>query len=66
MKCKECGEPTCLGSVGWDDRTGEPLALDWASGKETRALALRLPEAIARYIAECEAEREANSSTLAK
>lgn len=59
-------EPTCLGSVGWDDRTGKPLALDWAGGKDTRALALRLPEAITRYIAECAAEREANSSTLAK
>ena len=37
--------------------------LKWLRGKDTRAIALRLPEAIARYIAECEAEAAANEST---
>jgi hypothetical protein len=37
--------------------------LSWLSGRETRALAVRLPRAIERYIAECQAEKQANDST---
>lgn len=57
-------EPTCLGSRGYDDN-GNIDKLSFASGKETRALAARLPEAISRYMAECETEAAANASTLA-
>lgn len=52
-------EPTCLGGNGY-----EGGVLDWASGKATRAVAARLPDALARYMAECEAERAANEETL--
>lgn len=41
----------------------EEPGLRWLSGKETRALALRLPAAIERYMAECKAEAEANNAT---
>jgi hypothetical protein len=56
-------EPTCL----WDskgymgDHVGD--ALSYLSGKETRALATRLPAAIAAYMRDCEAERAANERT---
>jgi len=44
---------------------GEPGAsLRWLNGKETRALALRLPAAIERYMDICKAEIEANNATL--
>jgi len=49
-------EPFCLG------RDSEDGTLSWLSGSETRALAVRLPGAIARYMAECEAERTANDA----
>ena len=38
--------------------------LRWFSGRETREAAARLPAAIARYMAQCEAERQANTETL--
>ena len=53
-------EPTCLGC------SDQGETLKWVSGKDTRALAARLPEAIARYMTECEAERAANTETLAR
>lgn len=39
--------------------------LSWLSGRETRALAVRLPRAIERYIEECRAESAANIATVA-
>lgn len=42
---------------------GEGDTLPPLSGKETRALALRLPAALAQYVAECEAETAANEAT---
>lgn len=58
-------EPTCLYPHNcWegDDNAG----LRYVSGSETRALALRLPAAIARYLEQCESERVANNATLAQ
>ena len=52
-------EPTCLVSHG---EPGEELS--WSPGNFTRKTAARLPEAIARYMAECEAERAANEAML--
>jgi hypothetical protein len=54
-------EPFCL-CADMDDIYDRPK-LSWLSGRETRALALRLPRAIARYIEECKAEAEANENT---
>lgn len=51
-------EPTCLGL------SGGGAVLRWATGAQTREVATALPAAIARYMAECEAEREANAATL--
>lgn len=58
-------EPTCLGTDGHDyGDYGEP-GLSWASGKATRAIAARLPGAIASYMAECRDEQDKNTETLA-
>jgi len=54
-------EPYLLGG-GYEDGRDTPLR--WLSGKETRRVAGYLPVLIARYVAECEAEREANTETL--
>jgi len=40
--------------------------LQWLSSRETRALAVRLPAAIAKYMQECEEETKANHATLAR
>jgi hypothetical protein len=55
-------EPTCLGTA-YDPEYADRLK--WATGTETRAVAGRLPEAIARYMGACESERIANTETLA-
>lgn len=52
-------EPFCLYLGPQEDKQ----ELTWLSGKDTRALAVRLPRAIERYIAECVAEKEANQAT---
>jgi hypothetical protein len=52
---------TTEGTYRWPD--SDEQGLTWASGKTTRELAARLPAAIARYMAECEAERAANDAT---
>lgn len=53
-------EPTCR----YHD--GEPGdALSFATGRDTRALAARLPAAIARYMEICKKEAELNATTLA-
>ena len=57
-------EPTCLGTESFDPEY-HAKQLTWATGCDTRAIAARLPEAIARYMAECEAERAANEAMLA-
>jgi hypothetical protein len=58
-------EPTCLGThPDYGDNDAE-RGLSWASGKATRAVAMRLPDAIARYMTACETERDANQATLA-
>lgn len=43
----------------------EDQRLSWASGKNTRAAAIRLARAIERYMDECRAEAMQNSATLA-
>ncbi len=50
-------EPYILGAEPADQG-----ALRWLSGQETRGIAARLPGAIARYMADCETERQANNS----
>jgi len=55
-----CSEYHLGSPITSPDFDEEPLR--WASGKVTREIAARLPEAIARYIAECEAEATANES----
>ena len=52
-------EPTCLICRG---EAGDELS--WLYDGSTRALAERLPAAIERYMALCEAERAANDTTL--
>lgn len=49
-----------MATYGHDDK------LRWASGRVTRQIATRLPEAIARYISECAAEATANDATTVK
>ena len=56
-------ETVGLSDFRHDDRY-QDYDFRWLSGRETRSLALRLPAAIARYMAECEAERQANTETL--
>ena len=52
-------EPTCRYAHG------EPReSLRWLSGSDTRALAARLPMAIARYMERCAEETAANHATL--
>ena len=58
-------EPTCLGTDSYDRGDYSDTGLSWASGKDTREIAARLPEAIARYMAACEAECAKNAETLA-
>ena len=53
-------EPTCL----YTSRQDERPTLTWLSGAETRALALRLPAAIERYINQCAEEEAANDATI--
>ena len=53
-------EPTCLYPSDGDYDRG----LTRLSGADTRAIALRLPVAIARYMERCEQERVANDATL--
>ena len=57
-------EPTCRyhGAHAMDTQNHD--ALRWTNGKNTRTIAERLPEGLARYMAECETEREANDATL--
>jgi hypothetical protein len=50
-------EPFCLD-------TYERHKLSWLSGRETRAIALRLPRAIAGYVERCKAEEAANQKTV--
>ena len=57
-------EPYLRSLSNFEDEPEEPKGLEWASGSETRKLAVRLPAAIARYMAECEAEAQANATTL--
>jgi len=57
-------ERVCVSDFRHDDERYQDYDFRWLSGRETRDLALRLPAAIARYMAECEAEREANTETL--
>lgn len=52
-------EPTCRYSHG---EPGEALAFE--PGTETRKYAARLPAAVARYMAHCAAEVDANKATL--
>ena len=59
-------EPTCLGTDSGERGDYGDKGLTWATGAATRAIAARLPEAIARYMAECESERAANEGTLVK
>ena len=59
-------EPTCLGTDSYERGDYGDKGLTWATGAATRAIAARLPEAIARYMAECESERAANEGTLVK
>jgi len=54
-------EPTCRYKNG---EIGDELR--WLSGRETRAIAERLPAAIARYMDRCRVEAEANDQTLAR
>ena len=54
-------EPTCRYKNG---EIGDEL--QWLSSRETRALAVRLPAAIAKYMQECEEETKANHATLAR
>ncbi len=56
-------EPYMLHLGDDQDPAGE-RGLVFASGKQTRALALRLPESIARYMAECDSECVANQQTM--
>lgn len=51
-------EPTVLASDVYSRR-----ALKFSSGADTRALAIRLPSAIARYMAECAEETAQNRAT---
>lgn len=44
------------------DRDGDTIP--YLTAAETRKIALRLPAAIVRYMAQCEAERSANDATL--
>jgi hypothetical protein len=54
-------EPTCSYEGG---EIGDEL--QWLSSRETRAIAARLPAAIARYMETCKVEAEANDQTLAR
>lgn len=56
-------EPFCLYTNSGVDHYNDEAQLSWLSGRETRALAARLPRAIERYIQECAAEKLANEST---
>jgi hypothetical protein len=56
-------EPTILGSQA-DWNINDAPGLVRANGKDTRTIAARLPEAIARYMADCETERAENTATL--
>lgn len=49
---------------GRDGCPSEEPALRWLSGRDTRAVAAGLPEAVAAYMERCEAERAANDATL--
>jgi len=55
-------EPFCL-YTGSEMDMYDSEELNWLSGRDTRALALRLPRAIERYIEECKAEEVANKTT---
>jgi hypothetical protein len=57
-------EGVCVSDFRYNEGRYQDYDFRWLSGRETRNLALRLPAAIARYMAECEAEREANTETL--
>lgn len=59
-------EPYILGSEpDWDDlHTPGWYDLHWLPGKETRQIAARLPQAIARYMQECSDEAAANNNTV--
>jgi hypothetical protein len=50
-------EPFCLDTPDREE-------LSWLSDCETRALAIRVPRAIARYIEECQEEEAANQKTV--
>ncbi len=59
-------ERTMLGVPPFDIDCDEcAKVLQFAPGTVTREIALRLPEAISRYMGECEAERAKNEATLA-
>ena len=59
-------EPTCLYKSGYEGPVyeGDYTAISYLSGAETRAIALRLPAAIERYIEQCATETAANHATI--